>query len=265
MNRKSTSFTLALLTLLPVAQSPAAELSAAIPMPTLRSAATQVPLIELFTSEGCSSCPPADLWLSNFKKQSGLWRDFVPVAFHVDYWDSLGWQDRFAAPAFSARQQRYADAGNLRQVYTPGVLLQGAEWRAWGSSAALPAVQGPLVGPLQLQADAQGALETTWWPAKDTAAAVTINVVLLGFELGSAVRHGENAGRQLQHDFVVLGSSSAPMARSGDHYHAVLDLPTSHNRAQRYAVAAWVSRGHDPTPVQAVGGWWPNAPPAAVR
>src|SRR4051812_18118930 len=60
-------------------------------------------LIELFTSEGCSSCPPADEWLHDLGKQPGLWTDFVPVAFHVDYWDYLGWKDIFSTPEFSER------------------------------------------------------------------------------------------------------------------------------------------------------------------
>jgi hypothetical protein len=61
------------------------------------SAPNKVHLLELFTSEGCSSCPPAEEWLTKLKQNPGLWRDFVPVAFHVDYWDHLGWRDRFAA------------------------------------------------------------------------------------------------------------------------------------------------------------------------
>src|SRR4029077_9083235 len=63
---------------------------------TFESGDTQSSLIELFTSEGCSSCPPAEKWLSALKSSSDLWKKAVPVAFHVDYWDHLGWRDRFA-------------------------------------------------------------------------------------------------------------------------------------------------------------------------
>src|SRR5690348_8781739 len=66
---------------------------------------TQTPLLELYTSEGCSSCPPAEAWLSQLKKSPKLWKDFVPVSFHVDYWDYLGWKDPFAMKAYSRRQQ----------------------------------------------------------------------------------------------------------------------------------------------------------------
>jgi len=65
------------------------------------STARQVNLVELFTSEGCSSCPPAEGWFSKLKQEPGLWTDFVPVAFHVDYWDTIGWTDRFASPTNS--------------------------------------------------------------------------------------------------------------------------------------------------------------------
>ncbi|HSH39027.1 MAG TPA: DUF1223 domain-containing protein, partial [Chthoniobacterales bacterium] len=67
-------------------------------------------LLELFTSEGCSSCPPAERWVSELRANPRLWKDFVPVAFHVDYWDRLGWPDRFAKKAFTGRQQAYAAA-----------------------------------------------------------------------------------------------------------------------------------------------------------
>src|SRR5438477_9939189 len=69
------------------------------------SGPARVHLLELFTSEGCSSCPPAEAWMTKLKDNPGLWHDFVPIAFHVDYWDHLGWRDRFAAKEWTARQQ----------------------------------------------------------------------------------------------------------------------------------------------------------------
>jgi hypothetical protein len=82
----------------------------ASPMPatTFESGEVQNSLIELFTSEGCSSCPPAEKWISALKSNQDLWKKTVPVAFHVDYWDRLGWRDRFAKPEFTSRQQHYA-------------------------------------------------------------------------------------------------------------------------------------------------------------
>ena len=69
----------------------------------LRSGPARTHLIELYSSEGCSSCPPADDWVESLRKRPGLWKDFVPVAFHVTYWDYLGWKDSFGDPVGSAR------------------------------------------------------------------------------------------------------------------------------------------------------------------
>ncbi|MCB1738986.1 MAG: DUF1223 domain-containing protein, partial [Gammaproteobacteria bacterium] len=104
----------------------------------VNSGPRQVALLELFTSEGCSSCPPADRWLSGLIDDPRLWRELVPVAFHVDYWDYLGWPDRFASREFSRRQRDHARSGGLSQVYTPGVVLNGAEWRGWHRGRPLP-------------------------------------------------------------------------------------------------------------------------------
>lgn len=230
---------------------------------TLRSSNEQVALIELYTSEGCSSCPPADRWLSGFRTQPDLWRQFVPVAFHVDYWDSLGWKDRFAQPDFSQRQQQYVRNHHLSQVYTPGVLLRGAEWRAWPGSTTVPEGAQPDAGPLQLQTSPGNRVSARWRPARRTQGPIHCTLVLLGMGLVTSVRRGENAGRELHHDFVVLGSSTALMTVEGDHLAATVALPAAHISAARYALAAWVSQADDPAPLQTVGGWWPPAAMAA--
>jgi hypothetical protein len=94
-----------------------------------QSGPAPVALIELFTSEGCSSCPPAEAWLNALRNDAGLWRDFVPVAFHVDYWDRLGWKDILASKVFTTREHAYAARWNSSSVYTPCFVRNGAEWR----------------------------------------------------------------------------------------------------------------------------------------
>ncbi|MGH8858585.1 MAG: DUF1223 domain-containing protein, partial [Polaromonas sp.] len=97
---------------------------------TVTSGPTITPVIELYTSEGCSSCPPADKWASSLKDK-GL----VVQAFHVGYWDYIGWVDRFAAPAYTARQREIAARNNLRSIYTPQAVLNGRDlsnWSRWG-------------------------------------------------------------------------------------------------------------------------------------
>src|SRR5262245_15218825 len=98
---------------------------------TFQSPDRQTALLELYTSEGCSSCPSAETWLSRLKDSPGLWKDYVPVALHVDYWDYLGWRDRWGSKAFSDRQRTYAQLWQSDSIYTPGFVLNGKEWRAW--------------------------------------------------------------------------------------------------------------------------------------
>src|SRR5260370_670544 len=92
---------------------------------TFQSATERTALLELYTSEGCSSCPPAEAWLSGLKKSPGLWKDFVPLAFHVDYWDYLGWRDPWAERGFSDRQRAYAENWHNENVYTPAFAPEG--------------------------------------------------------------------------------------------------------------------------------------------
>jgi hypothetical protein len=226
---------------------------------TLTSSATRVPLIELYTSEGCSSCPPADHWLSTLKADPRLWREMVPIAFHVDYWDDLGWRDRYASPAHTERQRLYALSGGLSQVYTPGVVLQGHEWRNWTRGSEVPRNEPVPAGPLQLEIVSGTSVQLSYMPASTPAASLAATVALLGFDLVSAVKRGENAGRELHHDFVVLNLTRTVLRRDGDHYRATLPLPTSQQPARRRAVAAWVSAGSNPAPLQSVGGWLPAA------
>src|SRR6266513_2772180 len=94
-----------------------------------QSDATQTSLLELYTSEGCSSCPPAEAWLSRLKESPKIWKNFVPVAFHVDYWDRLGWKDSFATAEWTKRQRLYAANWNAQSVYTPAFVLNGREWQ----------------------------------------------------------------------------------------------------------------------------------------
>src|SRR5690349_5159728 len=90
---------------------------------SLESGPRKTHLLELFTSEGCSSCPPAEAWISGLKNDARLWRDFVPVTFHVDYWDRLGWRDPLASKEWTARQYEYSERWRRSGVYTPGFVL----------------------------------------------------------------------------------------------------------------------------------------------
>jgi len=220
---------------------------------TFTSSTRQVAVLELFTSHGCSSCPPADAWLRRLRDDPRLWREIVPMAFHVDYWNGLGWRDRFSTAANSARQRAYRAAGGIRAVYTPGFVLAGHEWKGWFRHDALVPGPRPTVGRLSLVLDGDDAT-LRFDPAGSKPHATLAHVALLGFGLSSPIGGGENDGRTLREDFVVLGEAhNARRGRDGAWH---LRLPERIASAPRYAVVAWLSGAGSPAPIQAVGGWW---------
>jgi len=168
-------------------------------------------VLELYTSEGCNSCPPADRQMSALT-DSGLSAErVVPLGFHVDYWDYIGWKDRFASPAYSVRQRDLANLGGARVVYTPQFFLNGQDFR--GSQSRLKSLIGEL-NKTPARADIQIGLEATTAAQWDIvgqihvplAASATDAVVYLAVyesRLASAVKAGENKGVTLKHDFVV--------------------------------------------------------------
>jgi hypothetical protein len=105
----------------------------------LSSGDGQTVLLELYTSEGCSSCPPMERYLNRLKAHDALWQSYIPLAFHVDYWNYIGWVDRFASAEFAERQRAHAREGNVRSVYTPAMIVNGEAWR--------PGLVGRLPGP----------------------------------------------------------------------------------------------------------------------
>jgi hypothetical protein len=219
---------------------------------TFESGEAQTALIELFTSEGCSSCPSAEKWLSAFKSNPDLWKKTVPVAFHVDYWDHLGWRDRFSKPEFTSRQQRYAASWGGDSVYTPGFVVNGGEWRDWFSSNALPA-SSKKVGSLRVTFSDDGKVGATFVAESTQLPALALNVALLGNDLESDVKRGENTGRKLRHDFVVLNLIKMDMAKEANRWTGSVALPKQSGDDKPSALAAWITE--NATPIQATGGW----------
>lgn len=212
----------------------------------------RVALVELYTSEGCSSCPPADRWLSAQKSAAGLWTNFVPMALHVEYWNYIGWPDRFSDAAFSERQRALVDAGTARAVYTPGFFVDGAEWLGWRRGKT-PEPRNDSPGNLVLRVDGR-TVTAMFVPATDIREPLTVHVALLGMELETAVAAGENEGRVLEHDFVVLALEHGSMRESASVYRATLALPPIDSDAASYSIAAFVTASDGLVPIQAVGG-----------
>lgn len=218
---------------------------------TFESGETQTSLLELFTSEGCSSCPPAEKWMSALKSSQDLWKKTVPVAFHVDYWDHLGWRDRFAKPEFTSRQRRYAAAWGGGWVYTPGFVVNGQEWRGWFGGDGTPTTSAK-VGFLHVSLADDGKLSATFVPKTTQPQALVLNVALLGNDLESDVKRGENGGRKLRHDFVALDLITSDMANESNRWTGSVALPTRSGNEKPSALAAWITE--NATPIQATGG-----------
>lgn len=211
-----------------------------------------VPLLELFTSEGCSSCPPAEEWFSQLSHSASLWRDIVPVAFHVDYWNYLGWKDPYSASEWSSRQREYSREWEARSVYTPEFFLSGREWRVGES---IPPGNGNKIGTLKLLVRKGAFLDSTFTPSKTSASRYFLTVVPLASGVKQLVPRGENAGRTLHHDFVALTLLRSPLEENTNGTLAAhLTIP-SEIAARMNAVAAWVTTEESQIPLQSVGGW----------
>ena len=220
----------------------------------LSSGPQQTTLLELYTSEGCSSCPPADRWLSQFTRDPRLWRQVVPVVFHVDYWNYLGWSDRFSQASYSERQRQYTLRRYSKSVYTPGFFSNGREWRSWFFNREPDFNPHSRPGALQLTIGAHN-LSGRFSPLSPVSTELILNLAVLGFDLTTAVAGGENQGKQLHHDFVVLALRSYEGQIRGNKVTWQLPLPPALRQTDAGAIACWISREDDPTPIQAVGGW----------
>jgi hypothetical protein len=182
------------------------------------SPAHQTALVELYTSQGCSSCPPADRWLTQLDARHPRDR-VVPIALHVDYWDYIGWKDPYARSVFTTRQRALAAANGSRTVYTPGVYVQGQEFPQWSGRALFDdAVRAVTTSPASVRITLKA--EVTDSEVKVNASAVALAsarepllyLALVENGLATNVRAGENRGETLKNDRVVR-AWSGPLAR----------------------------------------------------
>jgi hypothetical protein len=180
---------------------------------TVDSGAHRVALLELYTSEGCDSCPPADRWVSSLPGRGLDPARVVALGFHVDYWNYLGWADPFAKSDYSARQQAASQRHHTTVVYTPQLLLNGADYRrgiirddfADRVNAANQARPGARIG-LKLATGAAAEISvqgTAVVPEVARREGAEAYLALYENNLVTAVAAGENRGKQLHHDFVV--------------------------------------------------------------
>jgi len=185
---------------------------------TVHSDAHARALVELYTSEGCSSCPPADRWLSKLAA-SGDPR-VVPLAFHVSYWDYIGWKDRFADPRYTERQADLARARGTSMVYTPQVLIGGGDSRKWSDARAVEEALASIASrpatariTLASSAAASSGIEgTASMELLNGGKDAVLFVALTQDGLSSRVTAGENRGERLEHRAVARGFTTQPGA-----------------------------------------------------
>jgi hypothetical protein len=175
-------------------------------------------VVELFTSEGCSSCPPADELVARVQQEDKGLPVYI-LAFHVDYWDRLGWKDAFSDKAYSDRQRQYADWLKLSSIYTPQVVVNGRQEFVGSEANALHAA---IESGLQQQGDVQLVLsglklnggKLGWQCKADGVGAhghVSLVVALVERSAMTKVRAGENSGKTLSHVQVVRACSTAAL------------------------------------------------------
>jgi hypothetical protein len=158
------------------------------------------PVVELYTSEGCSSCPPADRWLSRLKAEP----EVIALAFHVDYWDRLGWRDRFASPAYTQRQAQQQISNGARFSYTPQVVVDGVDRTDWPRLALPRQAAAREPAPVVLSLVRDGARVTAGVAAGNAAPRrLAAYWALTEQDHATTVKAGENEGATLKHDHVV--------------------------------------------------------------
>jgi hypothetical protein len=241
-------------------------LAIALLSPTLSWAACDVKsgpktaaLVELYTSEGCSSCPPADKRLSQFPSREYGLEQLVPISLHVDYWDYIGWKEPFAQPRFSERQSWLVHANGHKTVFTPHFFVSGTEVRDWRGDLGdeLKRVTArPARASIHIHAESTG--PGTLSVAASATAPLPVNqlglfVALTEDKLTSRVSAGENRGVTLSHDHVVR-EWIGPIALSAGHADIKQQVTTRSNwNSAQLGIAAFVQDLQTGQVLQAVG------------
>ncbi len=186
-----------------------------------RAAGSGVAVVELFTSEGCSSCPPADGVLADLSRQGREGGQPVyAIAFHVDYWDGLGWPDRFSSPEHTERQRAYSRAFGASGLYTPEMIVDGREAfvgsdRDHARDSVARALARPATATVSLRARPSGpGAVAVDYDVKGAPAGAVLSIVVVDRSASVAVRAGENAGRTLHHTDTARGLATVALAHA---------------------------------------------------
>ena len=226
-----------------------------------KSGQEKVAVLELYTSEGCSSCPPADQFVSRLGDSGWYPQQVVPLSFHVTYWDYIGWRDMYAQEEFEKRQRDIAARQRSRSVYTPQLVMDGVDVRGFGRfGRQLRTInQRPPEASIGLQVRSvdgkvlQLDLNVDVGDAKQRAGSA-LYIALYENGLSSQVSAGENSGKTLTHDYVVrefIGPFELPLNKADSHHTLSIDVPNGVN-LDKAGVAAFVQNTRDGSVLQAL-------------
>jgi hypothetical protein len=221
---------------------------------TVVSSQQQTAVVELYTSEGCSSCPPADQWLEALIQVPRDELDVLALAFHVDYWDYLGWKDRFGSPRHTSRQRQLGANNNQRSIYTPEFFVDGAEAR--GTRKVIEKIRSSNNKQARIQlklsvSKTDDALQLELHSTNPKALSSTLHSRFIVYEsqLATDVKRGENSGELLQHQQVVRHMSSARAFEDSSFYSININPEW---RLENIGVAALVTTAGNETYLQAI-------------
>ncbi len=229
--------------------------NASEPVLLVDSGVQKVQLVELFSSESCSSCPPADQWFSKLQSHPDLWKKFVPIVFHVDYWNHLNWKDDFSSEPMTKRQIQISQLWTSPRVYTPAVVVDGNEWLGWrNSSADIPPSRAQsqkisLAVYKEKNSDENFKVQVT---GHDPTKKYILKLALLGMGLKTQVISGENSGKTLKHDFILLNWEQQAIDSKSKLTSFKIQKPKN-RKYSRLALSVWIELSGVPTSLQAVG------------
>ncbi|MBT7609692.1 MAG: DUF1223 domain-containing protein [Bacteriovoracaceae bacterium] len=216
----------------------------------INSGINKIQLIELYTSESCSSCPPAEKWINKFESSDKLWKNYVPVEFHVDYWNHLHWVDKYSKKLYSKRQRKYNSRQN-KGNFTPQILLNGINYKGWRFfNYNLDKVTE--VGNLTVKYAQQVAVYSFTPLGKFKK--LSCFAAFLGGQFKTKITAGENSGRLLKHEFTVLTFKSVPMRKIKNIYRCKLPIQNESTiKPKKKALAFWIGDDSSLRVIQSIG------------
>ncbi|MEC9282901.1 MAG: DUF1223 domain-containing protein [Bdellovibrionota bacterium] len=209
------------------------------------SAENKVHLIELYSSEGCSSCPPAERQIASLLKHDALWKNFVPLNFHVDYWNRLGWVDPYSQKVFSQRQYEYSRTWGIRKVYTPAFVINA---KNSGPSLNLPS-KSKEKAKLQILVSHKFNEFSVKIKGHEKKRKYKVHFAYMANGLISHVNSGENKGRTLEQNFAVLDLKT----KNASSEVAVFQINAAKVKAKSFSFAVWVTYEDDTEILQSIG------------